>query len=316
MARRELQEINAGSMADIAFLLLIFWLVTTTIDSDIGLRRKLPAWEEPGNEVVMEIDEQNTFKIIINRNNELFVEGEEYESVDAADIRKRVKDFLIGAGDGLASHKVGTKTVGETRPFVKGANGSPYPDRMWVDQVKEEKLKERFEVQVDSLENEKKLFEKALDGPDVSGSGLYEIDGKSYSTEDIERVLERNENNLKEVKSARERSKLKLEAVEAFGGKYRLLDEGAVVAVQVDKATSYEVYIQTQDEVMSAISELRNELAMSQFNISFQELEAIYEDNKDDLQTLQKINSCKVVYPERLTELSMLDTEFDNQESE
>ena len=42
MARRELQEINAGSMADIAFLLLVFWLVTTTIDSDEGVKRQLP----------------------------------------------------------------------------------------------------------------------------------------------------------------------------------------------------------------------------------------------------------------------------------
>ena len=42
MARREVPEINAGSMADIAFLLLIFWLVTTTIDSDEGVKRQLP----------------------------------------------------------------------------------------------------------------------------------------------------------------------------------------------------------------------------------------------------------------------------------
>ncbi len=55
MARRDSLEINAGSMADIAFLLLIFFLVTTTMDVDSGIARKLPEKsEEPPKVTIKE----------------------------------------------------------------------------------------------------------------------------------------------------------------------------------------------------------------------------------------------------------------------
>ena len=68
--RRELPEINAGSMADIAFLLLIFFLVTTTMDVDSGISRKLPPMPEENIEPP-EIHKKNIFVVLINKNNKI-----------------------------------------------------------------------------------------------------------------------------------------------------------------------------------------------------------------------------------------------------
>ena len=75
MARRETPEINAGSMADIAFLLLIFFLVTTTMNVDSGISKKLSAKPPPDYKPPV-IKEKNIFEVNINRNNDLLVEGE------------------------------------------------------------------------------------------------------------------------------------------------------------------------------------------------------------------------------------------------
>jgi biopolymer transport protein ExbD len=76
MARRDIPEINAGSMADIAFLLLIFFLVTTTLNVDSGISKKLSEKPPPDYKPPI-IKEKNIFEVNINRNNELLVEGEE-----------------------------------------------------------------------------------------------------------------------------------------------------------------------------------------------------------------------------------------------
>lgn len=73
--KRGSTEINASSMADIAFLLLIFFLVTTTIDQDKGILHGLPPWTDvPPPDV--KLKEKNVLEILVNSANQLLVEGE------------------------------------------------------------------------------------------------------------------------------------------------------------------------------------------------------------------------------------------------
>ena len=75
MARRPLQEINAGSMADIAFLLLIFFLVTTTMDQDVGILRQLPPPVPEDMEKPPEVKQRNVYEVLVNSKDQLLVEG-------------------------------------------------------------------------------------------------------------------------------------------------------------------------------------------------------------------------------------------------
>ena len=93
MAKRKLQEINAGSMADIAFLLLIFFLVTTTMDTDVGIPRLLPPIpEKPQQDTEVKVKERNVFVVLVNANDQLMVEGEPLEISQLVDA---TKEFLL-----------------------------------------------------------------------------------------------------------------------------------------------------------------------------------------------------------------------------
>lgn len=80
-------------MADIAFLLLIFFLVSTTMDTDMGIVRKLPPMPQEDQQVdkPVEVRERNIFVVLVNRNNQLLVEG---EIMNIRDLRKAAKEFI------------------------------------------------------------------------------------------------------------------------------------------------------------------------------------------------------------------------------
>lgn len=92
-SREEAPKVNAGSMADIAFLLLIFFLVTTNIETDAGLDRMLP--RESTFVTPPPIPRRNIFPILINGNDELLVDN---ELTELKDLREMTIAFLDNGG--------------------------------------------------------------------------------------------------------------------------------------------------------------------------------------------------------------------------
>ena len=92
MPRRPGGTYSAASMANIAFLLLIFFLVGTTMDVDSGLSRKLPPMPPPDTgEKPPVIKERNVFVVLINANDQLMVKGQQ---MNVHDLRKKAKEFI------------------------------------------------------------------------------------------------------------------------------------------------------------------------------------------------------------------------------
>ena len=181
---RKVPGINASSTADIAFMLLIFFLITTSMDTDRGLARRLPP--PPENDQQKDdviIKERNILQVRINKDDQLMVGGEWF---DIKQLREKAKEFISNPND-------------DPNMPEKHAKHLPF-----------------------------------------------------------------------------------------FGDV--MITEKHVISVQNDVGTSYDMYIQVQNELVAAYNELRDELANSQFGKSFAECS---EDEK---------NAIIEYYPQKISE--------------
>jgi biopolymer transport protein ExbD len=234
MARRELQEINAGSMADIAFLLLIFFLVTTTMDQDKGILRQLPPImeEEPEDKDI--VKKKNVYEVLVNANDQLLVED---NLMAIGDLKDGAISFLTNSG-----------------VFSAETPDPNLTEREWVNKA------------------------------DVI-SQLSTAKGALQS--DPENAAQ-HEQTISKLES-------KLDAINFFG-RYRALNGQAVISLKNDNGTSYDTYLQVQNELTSAINELRDGLTLNYYEKTYLEL-----DDKDEMER-RIIRAVREVYPQRISE--------------
>lgn len=194
MAKRQVEEINAGSMADIAFLLLIFFLVTTTMEVDAGISRNLPIKRElPPGYIPPKIHDRDIFVIMANSNDELLVEGE-FTSID--DLEDLVKDFYTANKDGdvnpdLPAYERITRAICENKIAETKAGQENAPEdqkSLYDDEIKKW---------------EKKLNLVSIIGPydEISGSSLIQLKNQAGTTYglyiEIQNILKKVVNDLR-----------------------------------------------------------------------------------------------------------------------
>lgn len=95
---RKVPDINSSSTADIAFLLLIFFLITTSMDTDRGLARRLPPPPEKDQlDATDKIKERNILQVYLNKDNQLMIGSGEYINIDQ--LKQKAKEFIANAGN-------------------------------------------------------------------------------------------------------------------------------------------------------------------------------------------------------------------------
>ena len=172
---RNVQEINAGSMADIAFLLLIFFLMTTTMDIDSGITRKLPAPPPDTKIKPPDVKERNVYIVLINTYNQLFVES---SVMDISQLKNGVKEFITNRGDNvnLSEKKevdidlLGTVMVSKGVVSLQNDRNTSYEKYIEVqnelvaafNELRDEYSRQQFGMPFDDLDEERQKAVKAL----------------------------------------------------------------------------------------------------------------------------------------------------------
>ncbi len=125
---RETPEVNGGSLADIAFLLLIFFLVTTTMDIDTGITRLLPPEPEEDQETEIQVNRRNVLVVLLNRSDRLMVGGEE---MDRLELKAKTIEFFTNPADDPNLPEMETQEI----EFPPGSSSLLPPDGVWRGRV-------------------------------------------------------------------------------------------------------------------------------------------------------------------------------------
>jgi len=163
-------QINSGSMADISFLLISFFLLTSSINTDLGISRKLPPPLDP-NVKPPEIKQRNIFTVLLNSNDRLLVEG---KPGDISTLKDQTKEFLTNPGNHPELPEMEMKSIPNLGDVflpksaiisLKNDRGTSYEMYLKVqneltaaiNELRDELCKQKFGIKMAELKNEDQI---------------------------------------------------------------------------------------------------------------------------------------------------------------
>ncbi len=171
--RSGIQEINAGSMADIAFLLLIFFLVTTTMDTDAGIMRLLPPVVEEVDPVP--INKRDIYEVLVNDADQLLVEG---QPMDISELREGAKVFMQNVNNDIDLPEKRRITAALARQRIAeneaGVNSAADPE-----------LRQQYQQQVEKWRDRLSAVEILGEYMELPGNAVISLQTGSRTTYDM-----------------------------------------------------------------------------------------------------------------------------------
>ena len=170
MRRRNTPRITSGPLADVSFILLFFFLMVSSMDSDYGLIRQLPPLADEGSKNEdTKVNERNVFIVLINQHDQLQVEG---QLMDIRDLRAKTKEFFLNPSNNpnLSDKKeediplFGKVMISKGVVSLQNDRGTSYKTYMMVqneltgaiNEMREEAARARFAVGYDDLTAEQR----------------------------------------------------------------------------------------------------------------------------------------------------------------
>ncbi len=167
------QEINAGSMADIAFLLLIFFLVTTTMDTDAGILRLLPPVIEDETSII--VNQRDIYEVLINDADMLLVEQ---QPMDLKDLREGAKEFMTNPNNSIDLPEKHRVTAAEAREKVASNEAG-------VSSTTDPNIRQQYQQQVDKWRDRLKAVELFGEYMELPGNALISLQTGSRTSYDM-----------------------------------------------------------------------------------------------------------------------------------